>query len=551
MPQPKTIPLREIAFLLLAFCVPYLGIVVGWILSPAPSTSESEAALLEAQLKLEAFEKEGKDKEMFLRLFHEANSGSRPKLSGSGPTLLDAAPFEEHYGEVALYNELLQVPEVSMRQDPETRSHLLKQTLILPVIINLVPSETRSAERQITGKTAELDPARPLLPKDQLDQLAGLPFVAGKDCRLSATEASALENSARLLRNEIMDLLRRNNPDIGEAETQAYLKKVEASLEDGTLPTDLQRLQAALAQPASATDPGQNPELEMRKNLLKEVEELKTKLALSVRYLPVRETGFPAWMQILQPDNVTARKLLVAFCSRSTHPRCSEYLARLAVIDLSPVVRKLAREALKPRPVHEYQDTLVRYMNYPWPPVTDHAAEALIELQVKQAVPLLVECLREPDASLPRTVEVNGKKQEVLPQLVRINHLKNCAVCHPPSFGPGSQAGSVPDPKKPLLGGSYGATSDLFVRADETYLRPDFSYLQKVKKADPWPVEQRFDFLVRQTPLTAEEAEAARQKYQQTGLSPQRQALLRTLRALTSKDLGTTAEEWQPVLAGG
>ena len=40
----------------------------------------------------------------------------------------------------------------------------------------------------------------------------------------------------------------------------------------------------------------------------------------------------------------------------------------------------------------------------------------------------------------------------------------------------------------------------IFVRADVTYLRQDFSVMQSVENPGKWPALQRFDFLVRIRP---------------------------------------------------
>jgi hypothetical protein len=56
-----------------------------------------------------------------------------------------------------------------------------------------------------------------------------------------------------------------------------------------------------------------------------------------------------------------------------------------------------------------------------------------------------------------------------------------------------------------------------------TYLRQDFSVMMTVPDAHPWPELQRFDFLVRERKLTADEVEAYRDKLTPKGdgvLSP-------------------------------
>jgi hypothetical protein len=73
-----------------------------------------------------------------------------------------------------------------------------------------------------------------------------------------------------------------------------------------------------------------------------------------------------------------------------------------------------------------------------------------------------------------------------------------------------------------------------FVRADVTFLRQDFSVPQPVANAGPWPAMQRYDYLVRERPVSKEELRISdRQPY---GNYPQRQAVLYALQELT-KDL--------------
>src|SRR5262249_8277546 len=141
----------------------------------------------------------------------------------------------------------------------------------------------------------------------------------------------------------------------------------------------------------------------------------------------------------------------------------------------------------------------------------------------------------------------------------RINHHKNCMLCHAPgsldneagSFQPpvskdiedkkqptkvvkevttpdgkqqviemvdvlvrtevGLQPAQVPVPGQPLptpsQGYGFNPHPDLLVRIDVTYLRQDFSMLQPVLDANHWPGMQRFDFLVRTRKMSKEEVE--------------------------------------------
>jgi len=61
--------------------------------------------------------------------------------------------------------------------------------------------------------------------------------------------------------------------------------------------------------------------------------------------------------------------------------------------------------------------------------VAEHSAEALVRLDDWESVPELIEMLDMPHPQAP--VEVDGKL--VQRELVAINHMKNCLLCHPPS----------------------------------------------------------------------------------------------------------------------
>jgi hypothetical protein len=97
----------------------------------------------------------------------------------------------------------------------------------------------------------------------------------------------------------------------------------------------------------------------------------------------------------------------------------------------------------------------------------------------------------------------------------------------------------------------YGSSvsPDIMVRADVTYLRQDFSLLQKVADADPWPEMQRFDYLVRERVLTEKEAQAYQAEFaRREATNPYRRAALAALRRLTGRDAGTTALSWRTAL---
>jgi hypothetical protein len=113
---------------------------------------------------------------------------------------------------------------------------------------------------------------------------------------------------------------------------------------------------------------------------------------------------------------------------------------------------------------------------------------------------------------------------------------------------------AVPTPQAPLPSPSQGyqnSIPDILVRLDVTYLRQDFSILQAVADANPWPEMQRFDFLVRTRTLTEKEADACREQLatKEPGvLSPYHRAAVAALRELTGRDAAPTPEAWRQLL---
>ena len=141
----------------------------------------------------------------------------------------------------------------------------------------------------------------------------------------------------------------------------------------------------------------------------------------------------------------------------------------------------------------DYTDILLQGMRYPWPAVAKHAGEALVKLERKDLVPQLVALLDEPDPRLPVVKEVKEKKVALVRELVRINHHRNCLLCHAPgntgTVGAETLTVAVPTPDQPLNPPSGGyqqnGSPDLLVRIDVTYLRQDFSMTQAVADAAP------------------------------------------------------------------
>jgi hypothetical protein len=250
--------------------------------------------------------------------------------------------------------------------------------------------------------------------------------------------------------------------------------------------------------------------------------------------------------QMLQVEPVPLRKMLVTQLKSIRNPAASRALAHQAVYDPVAELRRAAVEALARRPVAEYLSPLLDAVVSPWPPAADHAADALAALAPGEAVPELVHRLGRPDPP-------DGDGVPTVRELVRINHAHNCLLCHAQSVS--SRDGirvAVPSPVRPLpspfslatyegggKGGSSAPRGTIFARPDTTYLRQDFSWMLPVANPGPWPELQRYDFVVRTRPaLPGESAPSAAE-------SPQLQAIVRALRALTGKDFGDRAADWR------
>ncbi len=254
--------------------------------------------------------------------------------------------------------------------------------------------------------------------------------------------------------------------------------------------------------------------------------------------------SIPLLIQMLQAQSQYMRLKLVATLREMAGQVSSGALARLALYDIDPEIRKDSIEALKNRPKAEFRELLCAGFRYPWPPVADNAAQAVAELQDSELTLRLAELLELPDPRAPfRDTTNRWVKQE----LVGVNHLKNCFLCHARSTEKvDSLRGFVPQPGGPLVS-YFEDKRGYFVRADVTYLRQDFSVLLPVSDGGRWPDQQRFDFLVRTRELTADELKAWRAS-PPASTYPQREAVLAALRNLTGEDVGTTANDWRRLL---
>jgi hypothetical protein len=265
-----------------------------------------------------------------------------------------------------------------------------------------------------------------------------------------------------------------------------------------------------------------------------------------------------ALMQILAPEPAELRVSLANYLARLPGADATRALARLAVFSEESSVRNAATGALKGRAAKDYDDVLKTGLRYPWPAVAEYAAEAIVQLKRTELVAELLGTLEQPDPRAPTLKEIDGKKTYQVREVVRVNHHRNCLLCH----APGNTAdvareairAPIPVPGRPLHdGGGYGSPPpdpDLIVRIDVTYLRQDFSMFLPVANAKPWPEKQRFDFLVRTRTWTETEAAANRSGLPSGTESPYHRAADQALRELTGRAASApTAAAWREILA--
>jgi hypothetical protein len=336
--------------------------------------------------------------------------------------------------------------------------------------------------------------------KDRGD-LSGLPFIMGEQCRLSAKSARDLQNSSQAVRRDL------DNSKNGISLPSQYSGK----------------------------------------------DSMKVEEILLERALPWKLENVAALEQIVLVENSKLRRFFMKKLEKFKGAASGRILAQRAVFDLDLEVREAAVEALKSRPAYDVDAILLDGLRYPWLPVVNNAALALVKLKRTGLAPSLVDLLDAPDPDAPF---LGGPKNEqfMVRELVRINHHRNCLLCHPPA-GESVNVKEVPLGPVPIPGQRMSSSAssysirrgDNVVRADITYLRQDFSTMLPVADSHPWPAEQRYDFFVRVRVL--KDNEVLYLKNRNLGAeTPYKNTIVLALRALTGQDGGYSSAAWRQLL---
>ncbi len=458
----------------------------------------------------------------------------------------------------ALRPNLADVPEVTF-QAPLARDlssdEALKQTAHLIAKANhLNAKETDAFLKALVG---------------QRPDLAGLPFAMGDACRIQGERSRQLTRAVATVRGALQPMTSQvfapppsgfapQSPPPPVPQGAGPPPTVAVPAQSGTPvvaavpPTEVAFLQRVSEEPVT---PGKFWDQYARACAQEDMQISPVDRAQQEHVLLAR---IAALMQVLAPETPALRLGLVKYLAATSHVEATRALARLAIFSEEDEVRQAAVVALKVRRERDYTDTLLESFRYPWPPVAQRGADALVKLERTDLVPQLVDVLDQPDPRAPVVKVVEDQRVHQVRELVRLNHHRSCLLCHAPgntsTVSPDTLTAAVPTPSDPLpaLSEGYQTTSpDVLVRVDVTYLRQDFSVLQPVADAHPWPEMQRFDFLVRTRELTEQEAADYRRKLtaaEPGRLSPYHRAALAALRELTGRDTAPTAEAWRRLL---
>jgi hypothetical protein len=343
------------------------------------------------------------------------------------------------------------------------------------------------------------------------EDLAGLPFRIGSDAILVREKAEVLEGFSLHLRKAIQDSTSKNNHDKTTA-TQPDIESLHKHLNS-----------------------------RIKVNIQKRLEKQF-----------VSADAVSCIQQILQTEKPGLRRMACELLNEIDVPEATEALVSWAVFDIDAGNRAAAVDALRKRDRNQVSQLLVRFIRYPWPRAVEHAAEALVALNFREAIPQLVAAYNQLDPDAPFRVDLPDQPADTYRrEIVRVNHLRNCLMCHAPSLAISDLVrGAVPDPRQPLQPSSTPAyyIGERVIKADTTYLRQDFSVFQPVENHGPWPKNQRYDYFVALTRLNSQPIQPAAtastlgSTSPAEKVSPYREAIRFAIAELSQRDPDNDAE---------
>ncbi len=513
--------------------------------------------------------------------------------------LLPRAPKVAKISGPVLNDDLTQIPEISFEPQAEKSQGTAQGQLITQAAYQLAKINHANGKKTDAFMTALID-SRP--------DLAGMPFRMGDQCRTTGAQVQHFNQAAEAVRRALG-----GQSGVSPGVQQAVVFTQQAAVTQAVLPPSVpvaSPVPPSVEPAAQVTAPDPAPAAPVRQAAPRQavadlevpaaapalapaqappVSQIQEAPQLQIAMVSISATAFwqtytancdqedtirnrqphdketiemvrlarmAALTQILAAESAEIRLGLVRYLGGVPHVEATKALARMILFSPEEDVRAAAIAALKVRREKDYTDTLLKGLRYPWPAVAKRAADAIAKLERTDLVPELLTMLESSDPRLPEEKESDGKV--IVREMVKLNHHRNCMLCHPPSGSgapnPNALQAEVAVQDQPLPAPSDGyrqSRQDLLIRIDATYLRPDFSASLQVKDAHPWPEMQRFDFLVRERKLTKEEAAAYREQLKQKEegvLSPYHKGAVAALRDLTGKDAAPTAEAWRKLL---
>jgi HEAT repeat protein len=418
---------------------------------------------------------------------------------------------------------------------------------VLPVPIEAAGAAARSEDPLQRGQALKPQARQPgklkrrrVVIEDNLrDQLAQMPEM-GLTRANSKTLAKTYEANARLTANEINPgLVLQVRPDLATLPLRPGSARQLLPADAATLGRLSRKLHAYVDNATPKDALGQRLDPVLLRDILR-----GEKYGKRLEWL--RPEAVPVLRQLLAHEQTPIRALLVELLAEIKGRRASELVAERAVFDLTADVRAAAVAALHPRPREQYRHVFLAALRFPWASAADHAAEALAALDDRDALPHLVTFLKLPDPSAPYPGARGGQFQR---QVVRVNHVTNCLMCHAPATTTQDPViGLVPGiQRRPQsrYGGQSGQSAPFWIRADVTFFRQDFSESLAVGSPNvPGRPTLRFDYLVRNYPLSIKAAKRLQEQYARQATYEQREAVLFALRELTGQDPGTRYEDW-------